>query len=195
MNLVRPAKIPRKKRTKIVYQIDEITYESKCLYEFHLECSEAVKKGFITSFEIPKTLAKKSRYTTYKPIIDDIQFDSMMEARYYIKLKKDLKNGAILSFERQIDFELQPKFKKNGKTYRGIDYVCDFLVTLNKDNQKEVIDVKGKETVEFKIKHKLFEYKYPEYNLKVIQFYEPTQEWLDLDQIKKIIRNNKKKKN
>lgn len=189
MNPRRPSKKPRK--IKKTYKIGEVSYESKCLYEFHLECDEALKKGFISSYEIPKALAKKSRYTTYKPIIDDIQFDSMMEARYYIKLQKDIKDGAILSFERQITFELQPKFKKNGKTYRGIDYVCDFFVELD-NNKKEVIDVKGKETVEFKIKHKLFEYKYPQYNLKVIQFYEPTREWLDLDEVKKIVRKNKK---
>ena len=115
-----------------------------------------------------------------------------MDAFYLFKIKKKNADGIIIDFERQIPFELQPKFKKNGKTYRGIEYVCDFLVTVDK-NTKHVIDIKGKETVEFKIKHKLFEYKYPEYNLKLIQFYEPTQEWLELDAIKKLIRQNKKK--
>lgn len=191
MILRKPSKKPRK--IKKVYKIGETVYENKTLYEFHLECEDALEKGFITSFEIPKNLAKKSRYTTYKPIIDEIQFDSMMEARYYIKLCKDLKNDVILSFKRQIAFELQPKFKKNGKIYRSIEYVCDFLVK-EKNQTTTVLDIKGKETVEFKIKHKLFEYKYPNYDLKVIQFYEPTGEWLELDKIKKIIRQNKKTK-
>ena len=38
----------------------------------------------------------------------------------------------------------------------------------------------------------MFEYKYPELNLKVIQYYEPTEEWLDLDEIKRLIRKKKK---
>ena len=190
MILRKQPKKPRK--TKKQYKIQDVTYVSKALYDFHLECQYAKDRGYIKSFEVPDSLSKKSRYVTYKPFIDDIQFDSLMEARYYIKLQKDKADGIIIDFERQIPFELQPKFKKNGKTYRGIEYVCDFLVTVN-ENTKHVIDIKGKETVEFKIKHKLFEYKYPEYNLKLIQFYEPTQEWLELDAIKKLIRQNKKK--
>lgn len=180
-------------KIKKQYKIQDVTYTSKALYDFHLECQYAKDSGYITSFEVPKALSKKSRYITYKPIIDNIQFDSLMEARYFIKLQKDKKEGIIVDFARQIPFELQPKFKKNGKTYRGIEYVCDFFVDIN-GIEKHVIDIKGKETVEFKIKHKLFEYKYPQYNLKLIQFYEPTNEWLELDAIRKLIRQQKKKK-
>lgn len=190
MILKRNQKIPKK--IKKQYRVDNVSYESKTLYDFHIECNEAIEKGYIKSFEVPHVLSKKSRYTTYKPIIDEIQFDSMMEARYYIKLQKDVADGAIEYFKRQIPFLLQPKFKKNGKVYRAIEYVSDFYVKVNKDVEY-VVDIKGKETVEFKIKHKLFEYKYPNYELKVIQYYEPTNEWLELDKIKKIIRKNKKK--
>lgn len=191
MRIRRQPKKPLK--IKKQYRIQDVTYTSKALYDFHLECQYAKDSGYVTSFEVPSSLSKKSRYVTYKPIIDGIQFDSLMEARYFIKLQKDKKEGVIIDFERQIPFELQPKFKKNGKTYRGIEYVCDFFVNVN-GTIKQVIDIKGKETVEFKIKHKLFEYKYPEYNLKLIQFYEPTNEWLELDAIRKLIRQQKKKK-
>lgn len=186
---VRRKKIPKK--IKKAYQIDNVTYESKTLYDFHVECERMYRRGLIDSFEVPKTTGKKSRYTTYKPVINDIKFDSMMEARYYLKLLKDKADGLIMDFKLQYPFCLQPKFKKNGKTYRGIEYVCDFFVYIDKD-KREVIDVKGKETVEFKIKKKMFEYKYPELNLKVIQYYEPTEEWLDLDEIKRLIRKKKK---
>ena len=181
------------KKIKKIYRIEEFSYKNKSLYDFHLECKEARNDGAITSFEIPTTTSTKSRYTTYKPIINNIQFDSLMEAKYYVKLCYDLKDGKIKNFERQRHFELLPKFKKNGKSYRGIEYVCDFYV-INKDDSYSVIDVKGKETVEFKIKHKMFEYKYPEYSLSVIQFYEPQSEWLTLDEIKKINKNKKKTK-
>ncbi|EPY2273957.1 DUF1064 domain-containing protein [Clostridium sporogenes] len=34
----------------------------------------------------------------------------------------------ILNFELQPKYRLQPEFKKNGKTYRAITYVPDFLI-------------------------------------------------------------------
>lgn len=180
------------KKIKKQYKVDDTVYVSKGLYDFHIECKKAKEAGHINSFEVPHALSKKSRYTTYKPVIDDIQFDSMMEARYYIKLCEDKSKNRIKGFELQVPYELQPKFKKNGKAYRGIEYVCDFLIHCT-NNKCIVVDIKGKETVEFKIKHKLFEYKYPDLELKVIQYYEPTNEWLELAQIRKIVRNNKKK--
>lgn len=179
------------KKIKKQYKVDNTVYASKGLYDFHVECKAAEEAGYIKSFEVPKALSKKSRYTTYKPVIDDIQFDSMMEARYYVKLCKDKKENEIKDFKLQVAYELQPKFKKNGKAYRGIDYVCDFLIEDN-NSKFIVVDIKGKETVEFKIKHKLFEYKYPDLELKVIQYYEPDDEWLELSQIRKIIRDKKK---
>ncbi len=184
-------KIPRKNKKQ--YKIDNITYKNKTLYEFHMECSYAINSGYINSFEVPEALSSKSRYTTYKPTIDNIRFDSMMEARFYIKLCRDKKEGRISDFKMQVPFNLQPKFRKNGKAYRAIDYVSDFVI-YNDDKISYVVDIKGKETVEFKIKHKLFEYRYPEYELKVIQYYESEQKWLELDEIKKIIRNKKKNK-
>ncbi|EDU36495.1 MULTISPECIES: DUF1064 domain-containing protein [Clostridium] len=44
----------------------------------------------------------------------------------------------ILNFK----YELGPEFKKNGKTYRGITYVPDFLI-YHLDTTEELIDVKG----------------------------------------------------
>lgn len=183
-------KIP--KQNKKFYQIDGHLYESKGLFEFHRECKNAIDKKIITGFEVPNSLSKKSRYVTYKPIIDEIKFDSMMEARYYIKLKEDVKNKNILKFEMQVPFEIQPRFKKNGKIIRAIEYIADFVVYEN-DGSKTVIDVKGKETVEFKLKHKLFEYKYPDLSLLIIQYYEPEQKWLQLSEIKKLSKKSKKK--
>lgn len=187
-------KMPRKKNSNIkLYKIDDVVYKSKTLFDFHIECKEMLSKKLIETFEVPKALSKKSRYTTYKPLINDIKFDSLMEARYYLKLLKDKKNGIIKSFEMQKTYPLQPKFKKNGKIFQAIDYVSDFFVIVN-DEVKYVVDIKGKETVEFRIKHKMFEYKYPELELKVIQYYEPTDKWLELSEIRKLNRKSKSKK-
>lgn len=58
----------------------------------------------------------------------------------------------------QPKYELQEKFKINGKSIRAINYVADFLVI---DGENEiVIDAKGLVTPMFKLKEKMFKYKY-----------------------------------
>lgn len=187
----------RKKRASLtpkkLYKINNVIYDSKVLFDFHVECDKALKQKLIESFEVPKSIGKKSRFNVYKPIIDDIKFDSLMEAKYYIKLLNDKANNIIKNFDRQIVFNLQPAFKKGKKKYKAIDYICDFVIVYP-DDTFEVIDVKGRETPEFKIKHKLFEFKYPETSLKLIQYYEPENKWLELSEIRKIKRNKKKDK-
>ena len=187
--MVRQRKIPKKiKKSNLT--LDGITHKTKTLYDFHLECKNAKAEGLITDFKIPQKLSTKSRYSTYKPIVDDIEFDSLMEAKYYIHLKYQIRDGIVESFERQVAYELQPRFRKNGKVYRPITYVADFVI--KRDNKVYVIDTKGKETVEFKIKKKLFEYKFPDLHLCVIQYYPEEDLWLELDDIRKLVRKKKK---
>jgi hypothetical protein len=76
--------------------------------------------------------------------IDGIVFASKLEMKVYLWLKE-----AGLEFTRQPRYVLQPKFELNGKKYREICYVGDFLVN------GVVVDAKGVETDGFKIKEKL----------------------------------------
>ena len=73
--------------SKARFVIDGISYTSKSLYEFHVECKDAKDKKLISEFSIPISI-KQSRYTTYKPILDEHEFDSLMEARFYIHLQE-----------------------------------------------------------------------------------------------------------
>ena len=185
-----PRKQAPKKPAKSDYAVDGIVYKSKNLYDFHIECKEAVNNKLIKEFSIPQKLNSKSRYSTYKPVIDDIEFDSLMEAKYYIHLMAQKKAGVIKSFERQVPFELQPRFKKEGKIYRPITYISDFVVYYQ--DKTYVIDIKGTETTEFKLKRKLFEYKFPDLHLNVIQYSPKEDAWLELDELKKLNRKRTK---
>jgi hypothetical protein len=109
----------------------------------------------------------ESKYKNRKTTLDGIEFDSQKEANHYAKLKLLQKAGEIEKIELQPEFELLPRFKKNGKTYRPIIYIADFKVTYA-DGTVEVIDVKGYKTEVFRLKQKMFEYKYPEYSLKIV---------------------------
>ena len=108
-----------------------------------------------------------SKYGNKKVLIDGIKFDSMAEGRRYKELKLLQRAGIIKELELQPKFLLQESFKKNGKTYKKIEYIADFKYI---ENGKVIIeDVKGKETEVFKIKHKLFEYKYRDLELKLVK--------------------------
>src|SRR5690606_8959455 len=101
-----------------------------------------------------------SKYKARKKVIDGITFDSILEGEYYIHLKEKQQRGEILAFNLQPVFLLQEAFKKDGKTFRKIEYKADFEI-LHLDESIEIVDVKGFETADFKIKRKLFEKRYP----------------------------------
>ena len=109
----------------------------------------------------------ESKYKNKKTQIDMYIFDSTKEAKRYRELELLEMAGEISNLELQPRFLLQESFRKNGKTYRKIEYVADFKYI---ENGKTIVeDVKGLQTDVFKIKHKLFEKKYPELELRIIE--------------------------
>lgn len=103
-----------------------------------------------------------SKYRSKKIIIDGISFDSKREGNRYIELKLLEKAGKIKDLELQHQYELQPSFRKNGKTIRAITYVADFTYFDLERMRIVVEDVKGFKTDVYMLKRKLFEYKFPE---------------------------------
>lgn len=108
-----------------------------------------------------------NKYRNTKVKVGDKKFDSKAEAHRYIELNLLQRAKKIKDLELQPRFLLQPSFKKNGKTFRKIEYIADFKYEEN--GQVIVEDVKGMETKEFKIKRKLFEYKYPDLEIRIIK--------------------------
>ena len=100
------------------------------------------------------------KYHNKKVEYDGYTFDSIKEKNYYIKLKLLEKAGKIKELELQKEFELQPSYKLNNKTSRKITYRADFTYKTTEDDKLHVIDVKGFRTDVYRLKKKLFEYKY-----------------------------------
>lgn len=100
------------------------------------------------------------KYHNRKVECDGIVFDSIKEKNYYCELKVLRMAGEVIEFERQVTFELQPKFKHVGKTERAIKYIADFVVKY-KDGRTVVVDTKGFKTKEYLLKRKMLLYKYP----------------------------------
>lgn len=108
----------------------------------------------------------QNKYRNQKTQMDMYVFDSAKEAQRYRELKLLEQAGEISNLELQPRFLLQDSFRKNGRTYRKIEYVADFKYI---ENGKTIVeDVKGLQTNVFKIKHKLFEKIYPDLELKII---------------------------
>jgi len=108
-----------------------------------------------------------NKYRNKKTIVDDYIFDSIQESKRYKELKLLLRAGKISNLQLQPRFLLQEGFKKKGKTYRKIEYIADFIYT---EKGKTIVeDVKGIQTDVFKLKHKLFEKKYSDLELRIIK--------------------------
>lgn len=109
-----------------------------------------------------------SKYHNKKIMYNGISFDSIKEKDRYIMLKWLEKDGRIKELKLQQPFELQPTFKKNGKTFRSIKYIADFYYYDVIDEKYIAEDTKGYRTEVYRIKRKLFEYKYKDIELKEV---------------------------
>ena len=111
------------------------------------------------------------KYHNTKTFADGIKFDSKLEAERYTQLKMMEGEGVIRNLELQPSFELLPSFRKNGKTWRKTVYKADFRYILSDGDIIIIEDVKGSTAVitdVFRLKQKLFEYKYPEYTISIV---------------------------
>ena len=111
------------------------------------------------------------KYHNIKISVDGIKFDSKLEAERYEQLKILERAGVIRDLELQPEYELIPSFRKNGKTWRKTVYKADFRYILCDDDKTIIEDVKGSTAVitdVFRLKQKLFEYRYPELTIKIV---------------------------
>ena len=100
------------------------------------------------------------KYSNKKTIVDGFEFDSKLEAKRYNELKMFLRSGSITDLTLQKVFLLQDGFIYDKKKERPITYVCDFYYK-DKQGNEIVEDAKGFKTDVYKIKRKLFLFKYP----------------------------------
>ena len=97
---------------------------------------------------------EKSKYGNKKTEYKGMIFDSKKEANYCATLdllkKASKEEDRVVSYERQVPFQITLNEKKICK------YYADFIV-LYADGRKEIVDVKGYRTALYKLKKKLVE--------------------------------------
>ena len=100
----------------------------------------------------------QNKYNNRITYIDGIRFSSQKEATRYASLKLLERAGVIKNLKLQPRFTLQEPFICDGKKERKIEYVADFAYT---ENGREIVeDVKGEKTQVYKLKRKLFLFRY-----------------------------------
>ncbi|MCK2000055.1 DUF1064 domain-containing protein [[Brevibacterium] frigoritolerans] len=185
-----------KKKEKKVYEMDGLTFKNIEGLKYYQKLLRLVEDKVIFSFSLDSLMLNqpKSKYGANKIVINDIKFDSMLEGNYYLYLLNEKEKGSILDYELKPSFVLQPSFKKNEKRILQIKYIADFKIFLP-TGEIIIVDTKGVVTPDFKLKQKMFEFKYPELSLKVLKYVESYGGWIEWDDwVKEKKRRDKEKK-
>lgn len=109
---------------------------------------------------------KQNKYKNKKTEYRGIKFDSIKEKNRYLILKDMERLGQIEDLQLQVRYELQPSYKIGNKKIRSINYIADFVYYKiyqrgGIEIREQIIeDCKGYKTQIYKIKKKIFEYKY-----------------------------------
>lgn len=103
-----------------------------------------------------------TKYNSRKTTVNGIVFASQREAARYIELRSLEAAGYITDLELQPCFELQPKFKRGGKTERAVKYIGDFRYFDVERRCTVTEDCKGHRTDVYRLKKKLLLYKFPD---------------------------------
>ena len=97
-----------------------------------------------------------NKYFAKKTEVDGILFDSKHEATRWIELKYMERAKLISHLRRQVEFELIPAQKENGKVVeRAVKYIADFVYYENGKMVVEDAKSPATRTQAYKIKKKL----------------------------------------
>lgn len=105
------------------------------------------------------------KYRNTPTTVDNIKFASAAESRRYKELKTFMEAGMISDLECQPRYEIIPKYiNAQGEKVQAAHYVADFLYYDTVIGEWIIEDVKRKATATavYKLKKKLFEYRYPD---------------------------------
>lgn len=94
-----------------------------------------------------------NKYRNTKINAHDGTFDSKYEYEEWCRLKLLERAGIIKNLQRQVQFSLIPTIRTTEETLRGISYFADFVYEEN--GVMHIVDTKGFETPEYKIKKRL----------------------------------------
>lgn len=116
-------------------------------------------------------MERRQKYNAQPTEVDDLRFDSKVEARRYQQLQIMERAGEISELSIKPLYILQPSFTDAfGKTHRAITYTADFAYMRN--GQAVTEDVKGGKATQdaaFSIRWKLAIKRYPTIKFELVE--------------------------
>ena len=110
----------------------------------------------------------RNKFNNTRTEYNGIKYDSKKEAAKAAELDLLKQGGEVLEWLPHPRYILQPRYRdKNGVVVRAIYYIPDFWVKYS-DGKEVVIDIKGFQTQEFKLKAKMWRYRYRETGMELI---------------------------
>jgi hypothetical protein len=110
------------------------------------------------------------KYGAAPLIVDGVRFDSQAEADRYDELHLLLTGGQIADLRVHPAYVLQEAFRdRDGVRVAAVRYVADFAYTELASGAQVVEDVKGARTAVYLLKAKLFRFKYPQLDYRVLE--------------------------
>jgi hypothetical protein len=110
------------------------------------------------------------KYGARTVALDGYRFDSQAEAARYAQLLLLLGAGAIRDLRVHPSYLLQEAFRdRDGRRVAAVRYVADFAYIETVTTVTVVEDVKGARTAVYMLKAKLFRFKYPQIDYRVLE--------------------------
>lgn len=134
-----------------------------------------------------------SKSAKEKRTLDGHEFSSDLEFKFYKYLLIQKEEGIVKNITIQPKFLLQEDFVKYEKKIRKIEYIADFEVEYT-NGDIIIYDTKGMTTPDFKLKQKMFDFRYPDKILFVINHSKIDGGWVSIDIIEKGRKQRKKDK-
>ena len=118
-----------------------------------------------------RAYTKTPKYRAKKTTIDGLTFDSQLEGRRYLQLKAREKSGEIEGLQLQVEFQVSRGMKNRmtGQKIRSSMYIADFVYWDRAQQRYIAEDTKGMETPEFRLKWKLCQSLYPQYEWRKVK--------------------------
>lgn len=126
----------------------------------------------LSYYGMDAALPRRSKFNNKRTEVDGIMFDSQVEAVQYGELLLRVRIGEIADLVCHPKFVLQESFRRDGKVVEAVIYIGDFGYTEFDTGRHIVEDVKGGKatrTAVFEVKRRLFLYKYPDIDLRIIE--------------------------
>ncbi len=111
----------------------------------------------------------RSKYGAKPTVVDGVRFASKAEAARFRQLRLLEVTGRIFDLRLQPRYELQPAFVDNqGRRWSAIRYSADFAYREPGNPREVVEDVKGARPAVFRLKERLFRFRYPNIDFRVV---------------------------